>query len=188
MSFDVREGPCADLEVYGTIPISFSAETIFEVLDPDSDHPELRPKTTPRFTKDYDALPGHAPVDWETRFDTSGWRLFMAWSGPSPVGGIVAVHDAPEVEMLEGRSDLVLLWDVRVHPEARGQGVGRELLRRVEEWASRQGYSELKVETQNINVAACRFYESCGFDLRRAVTGAYPDLTDEVMLLWYKRL
>jgi hypothetical protein len=39
-----------------------------------------------------------------------------------------------------------------------------------------------------VNVPACRFYERCGFELRHAVAGAYPELPDEVMFLWYKRI
>jgi GNAT superfamily N-acetyltransferase len=188
MRFEFREGPCDSLQLYGTIPSSFAAEAILEVDELDSGSLRLRQTATPRFTKDYDTEPGHAPKDWGARFDTSVWRLFTAWSGATPVGGLLAIHDAPEVDMLEGRSDLVLLWDVRVHPDVRGHGIGRELLRRLEAWAAAQGYSELKVETQNINVVACRFYEACGFVLRRAVPGAYPTLPDEVMLLWYKRI
>ncbi len=83
---------------------------------------------------------------------------------------------------------IAVLWDVRVHPDARGRGVGRALIQRVEERAEARACSELKVETQNVNVPACRFYERCGFELRHAVAGAYPELPDEVMFLWYKRI
>ena len=94
----------------------------------------------------------------------------------------------PAIDMLEGRDDIAVLWDVRVHPDARGRGVGRALIQRVEEWAEARACSELKVETQNVNMPACRFYERCGFELRHAVAGAYPELPDEVMFLWYKRI
>jgi len=42
----------------------------------------------------------------------------------------------------------------------------------------------LKVESQNINVPACRFYDAQGCELRAVQHGAYPDLPDEVQLLW----
>ena len=42
------------------------------------------------------------------------------------------------------------------------------------------------VETQNVNVRACRFYARQGFALGAVNRDAYPDLPDEVLLLWYK--
>ena len=90
--------------------------------------------------------------------------------------------------MLEGRKDLALLWDVRVAPAFRTSGVGSILLAAAESWSIGQGAKELKVETQNINLPACRFYESCGFELRQANAGVYPGLPNEVQLLWYKSL
>ena len=47
---------------------------------------------------------------------------------------------------------------------------------------------ELKVETQNINVRACRFYARLGCELRVVRAGAYPQFPEEVQLLWYKTL
>ena len=46
----------------------------------------------------------------------------------------------------------------------------------------------LKVETQNINVPACRFYEAQGCILRAIDRCAYPQLPNEVRMLWYKDL
>jgi ribosomal protein S18 acetylase RimI-like enzyme len=41
--------------------------------------------------------------------------------------GAVVVLKTPSLTMLEGRDDLAMLWDIRVSPEARGQGVGTAL-------------------------------------------------------------
>jgi ribosomal protein S18 acetylase RimI-like enzyme len=90
--------------------------------------------------------------------------------------------------MLEGRDNLAVLWDIRVAPEARGQGVGSALFRSAEEWAKARGCRQLKVETQNINVAACRFYARQGCVLIRVDRHAYPELPEETQLLWYKVL
>jgi hypothetical protein len=46
----------------------------------------------------------------------------------------------------------------------------------------------MKVETQNINVPACRFYAKQGFALGAAHHFVYPALPEEVQLLWYKDL
>lgn len=96
--------------------------------------------------------------------------------------------DTPGVEMLEGRRDLAVLWDIRVAPEARGQGVGAALFRAAEEWARARGCSQFKVETQNVNVAACRFYARQGCVLTAIDPSAYPGLPGQIQLLWYKDL
>jgi GNAT superfamily N-acetyltransferase len=90
--------------------------------------------------------------------------------------------------MLEGRRDLAVLWDLRVAPQVRGRGVGAALFGAVADWAVGQGCRQLKVETQNTNVAACRFYARQGCVLGALNRFAYPDLPEEVQLLWYKVL
>ena len=90
--------------------------------------------------------------------------------------------------MLEGRKDLAVLWDIRVVPERRGCGVGAALFARAERWAAERGARRLKIETQNVNVAACRFYASRGCHLGAIHRFAYRDLPDETQLLWYKDL
>jgi hypothetical protein len=47
---------------------------------------------------------------------------------------------------------------------------------------------KLKVETQNINVPACRFYASQGCVLAAVNRMAYREPQDEIQLLWYKDL
>ena len=88
--------------------------------------------------------------------------------------------------MLEGRDDLAVLWDIRVAPPFRRTGVGRHLFDAVETWARPQGCRELKIETQDVNVAACRFYAAMGCELRVVRPGAYPEHPEETQMLWYK--
>jgi GNAT superfamily N-acetyltransferase len=92
------------------------------------------------------------------------------------------------VFMLEGRDDMAVLWDIRIHPEYLRQGCGSRLFSRAATWAHTKGCGMLKVETQNINVAACNFYASQGCELGGINRFAHPEFLDEVQLLWYKRL
>jgi len=137
--------------------------------------------------KDYDALEG-GPLGWSLRFDTKHWGRLVATADGQRVGGAVVVHDQPNIDMLEGRADLSLVWDLRVAPAWRGRGVGRRLFAAAELWARERGCRELKVETQNVNVAACRFYASAGCRLGVVNRSAYPQLPDEVQLVWFKKL
>jgi streptothricin acetyltransferase len=93
--------------------------------------------------------------------------------------------------MLEERSDLAVLRDIRVQPQYRRQGIGALLLGRVADWARQRGCTLLKIETQNVNVPACRFYASQSFELgviHRYAYAGQPHVADETMLIWYLRL
>jgi len=55
-----------------------------------------------------------------------------------------------------------VLWDIRVSAAERGTGIGSALFRAAEDWARARGCGWLKIETQNVNAAACRFYQKMG--------------------------
>jgi GNAT superfamily N-acetyltransferase len=179
------------LDAYASIPISYR---IVEILDPDSpaDSDSLLPFTSRTvgapIVKDYDAQPGNHPLDWPARFDLRDWGFLAAYSGDVRIGGCVIVAGCPDINMLEGRDELALLWDIRVAPAARNRGVGTLLLAAAESWAQARSARVLKVETQNTNVPACRFYASHGFILRAVHRGAYAELPSEAQFLWYKDL
>jgi GNAT superfamily N-acetyltransferase len=141
----------------------------------------------PPYVKDYDAI-GERPRDWAGRFDTSGWALLLARMEGECVGGAAIAWRTSGVDLLDGRSDLALLWDIRIAPAFRRRGVGRRLFEAAEDWARARGCRELKVETQNINVAACRFYAAFGCELRAIRQDADPQCPGEAQFLWYKAL
>lgn len=172
---------------YARIPIAFEVEVILDVA---ADHNGFRFSERPverAYVKDHDAIAGR-PVQWPGRFDVSQWGLMIARIEGRCIGGAAVAYDTPELDMLEGRSDLAVLWDIRVLPENRRRGIGAALFGAAEAWASARKCRQLKVETQNVNVAACRFYARRGFVLREAHRGVYPQCPDEVQLLWYKDL
>jgi GNAT superfamily N-acetyltransferase len=142
---------------------------------------------TPPYVKDYDA--DESPIDWPKQFDTRRWVFFLALNGAhSPLGAAAVAYDTPGVNMLEARRDLAVLWDIRVHPDARGRGLGRRLFARAVDWARARSCRQLKIETQNVNVGACRFYRRMGCELgaiHRYGYAAHPDAAHEAMLLWY---
>jgi GNAT superfamily N-acetyltransferase len=118
------------------------------------------------YTKNYGALDGEGPSQWPTRFDLSHWGVFAPKRTGQRVGGAAVAFRKHALAMLEKCQDLAVLWDIRVAPEARRQGVGSRLIGAVEAWARRRDCGQLKVETQNINLPACRFYARHGFMLR----------------------
>ncbi|MDP6982954.1 MAG: GNAT family N-acetyltransferase [Candidatus Latescibacteria bacterium] len=142
----------------------------------------------PPYVKDYDVIKGEEPTRWARRFDVSNWGILSAHIDGQRVGGIIMAWNTDGFSMLEDRSDLAVIWDVRVDDAARGQGVGRTLSGAGEQWARERGCKWLKVETQNINVDACRFYAKMGCHLGAINQHAYEDLPDEVQMLWVKQL
>jgi hypothetical protein len=66
--------------------------------------------------------------------------------------------------------------------------VGSALFARAAAWAKAKGCQQLKIETQNVNVPACRLYAKRGCELGAIRRWAYPGQNDEVQLLWYRDL
>lgn len=183
----VHERP-PSLDEYGNIPIAFEIRSVFNVSKLANDSFVLSERiVSAPVVKDYD-LTAERPVDYAKHFDLTNWGLFGARVGATRVGSAAVAFRSPGIDMLERRDDLAVLWDIRVSPEMRGKGVGSALLRAAESWASANGATSMKVETQNINVPACRFYSRHGYVLRAANHGVYAEFPDEIQLLWYKDL
>lgn len=78
--------------------------------------------------------------------------------------------------------------DITVDKKYRTLGVGKRLIDQAKQWAKEGNMPGIMLETQNNNVAACKFYEKCGF-----VIGGFDfliykglDMTnDEVAMYWY---
>lgn len=192
MVIEVREDSASALAEYARIPIAFEVREVFDVAADDDSAVGFvltkRGLDVP-YVKDYDAIEGESPALWAERFDVSNWVFLAAHCEGRRVGGAAIAFDTPGLDMLEGRGgDLAVLWDIRVAPEARGRGVGAALFRAAESHALARGCRQLKVETQNINVPACVFYARHGCELGAVNRFAYPELPDEIQLLWYKKL
>ena len=192
---ELREGSIEDVSELAAISIAFRVERVYDVHAVDAsvaDGPgrfRLSERTVDvPYVKDYDRINGEGPSQWASRHDIRQWGFLQARSSGQLLGGAVVAFRTPELLLLEGRSDLAALWDIRVAPDVRGQGLGSMLFRAAEEWARLRDCVTLRVETQNVNVPACRFYQRQGCVLSRVNPGAYPPLPDEVQLIWSKEL
>jgi GNAT superfamily N-acetyltransferase len=191
VSIEVAEESIDRLGEHAEVPIAFLVEQVLEVslVAGGLGGIALTERRVERpWIKDYDAIDGEGPTRWATRFDVSRWGLLAARDGAVRVGGAVVAFDTAGVDLLGGRTDVAVLWDLRVRPEARASGMGSRLFRAAETWARAHGCHTLKVETQNINVPACRFYQRMGCSLGVIDRFAYDSLPDEVQLMWFKEL
>ena len=186
----VRESP-AFLPDYARIPISFHVTHHLEPGLPGTALgavPFRLQPVDPPYVKDYDAIDGCRPAGWPARWDVGRWWIASCFVGKDRVGGAAVAFDTPGLEMLGGRRDVAVLWDIRVLPARRRQGIGARLFRAAEGWARSVGCRRLVVETQDVNVDACRFYARQGCTLASIDPHAYPGLPGEAQLIWHKDL
>ena len=113
------------------------------------------------FGSHYAREAAYGPEVWEDRA-TKGSAgddssTLLAFSGDAPVGIVSAFRDEDEPEVFA----IVAMW---VAPEARRAGLGRGLLRAVEEWIAAAGGSEIRLSVTNEAAAARRLYESAGYE------------------------
>ena len=95
---------------------------------------------------------------------------------------------AGQILVQEHWNRLAMIWDLAVDPPFRRQGVGRRLIAQAIGWAQARGLPGVMLETQQINVPACRLYESCGFVLGGFDYSLYRGImpgTREIALFWY---
>lgn len=129
----------------------------------------------PEYWKRY----GTDAVDYTTYIRNPDKAAFLAYVDKQTAGQIILRRNWNRYCYIE---------DIAVDQKFRQHGIGRRLIAAAIEWAKAGNLPGIMLETQNNNVAACRFYESCGFhlggldnDLYRGVDPA----TSEMALYWY---
>lgn len=188
---EIVEQPLSRLVELGQIPIKFDVRSVFDVhaIDTGQGGFSLVERILDQpYSKDYDALGGEGPLQWAAKWDISNWGLISAVAAGQWVGGCVLAYKTEGLNMLGGEHDVVALWDIRVRPEHRRCGIGARLFAAATRWGRERRCRLLKIETQNINVPACRFYAALGCVLGSVDRSAYAELPDEVQLIWHKAL
>lgn len=189
MKIEVKPVNRTTLSEYIKIPITFEVDSKVEIERVGSGLEGLilrEVRVEPTFIKDYDLE--EKPTDWLKVFNMDHWRVFQGLEEDELVGGAVVAMKTPEVHMLDGRDDLALIWDIRIKPDFRRKGVGTRLFKAAADWANSRGCRYLKIDTQNTNVKACRFYASQGCLLGEVNFFKYTAskfYRDDIMFCWY---
>lgn len=188
MNVQIVEEPVSVLPAYGEVSIAFEVKSqlCVELINNGLGGFLFKEEEIEEpYIKDTDQIEGEGPLQWSKTLDTTHWGVFSAYSDSQRVGGAVVAWKTPGIfYMLDNPDDVAALWDIRLHPDHRGQGIGAQLLSRVTNWARDKGCRLLKIETQNNNVSACRFYEHQGCTLGAINRYAYPNSLDEIQLIW----
>ncbi len=185
ITFQITEKPIHCLKKYEEIPIRFLVRSMYEIQGDDPATAVLIEKPVLRqWIKDYDAIKGEEPTRWAKLWDISNWGMLVAQKDDQWIGGCVLAYNTDGVHKLEGRNDITVLWDLRVHPDFRRKGIGKQLFSSAIRWAQKRNCIELKIETQSINVPACKFYQKQGCTLDKITRAAYYEFPDEIELIW----
>jgi streptothricin acetyltransferase len=183
---DLQEEPIADLRAHAAILNVFESQSIYDVRPVSGGFKLIERALEVPFRKTYDDC--EDPLTWPRELCTAQSVLIAAFFQDRRVGGIVAVVPTPGMLSWPHVPDVAVLWDLRVTSEHRRQSVATSLLDAAQAWGRGRGCAELNVETQNTNLAACKFYMRNGFVLQDARHGAYPRFPEEVQLIWKKRI
>lgn len=134
----------------------------------------------PAYTKRYSDEPSkEEDADYSAYIGNPDQIVYLAFAGDCVAGKIVLRKNWNQYAYIE---------DIQVDRAYRRHGIGRKLIEQAKRWAAAGGMPGLMLETQNNNVRACRFYESCGFEIGGFDTRLYKGIhkqTDEIALFWY---
>ena len=85
----------------------------------------VKEKITKHFERDYDKDGEDNPSAWSKQYNLNNWGIFAAMENGNTIGGAAVALDGPifPVRNLQ-RGDLAILWDIRVHPDFKRQGIG----------------------------------------------------------------
>lgn len=179
-----KELPLNKLEDYGNISFSYKTTKKYELkkINNGLGGILLELIDVPEFYKDFGMKINH----WKEMFDLTNWKFFVAYNEKNKIiAGCTVATNTSNCNMLEGRDDLALLWDIRVTDEYKCKGIGQHLFDMAKDFAKSNGFKKLKVECQNTNPAAVNFYHKQGMKLCGIDEYAYNEYPNEVQLLWY---
>ena len=140
------------------------------------------------YVKDFCICEDESVTRWDKQFDISNWAFFMAFDGERPIGAATVASRTEEIKMLAGRNDLAVLWDIRVDGDYKEQGVGQILFDMATKWSREHNLVQMKIECQNNNVPAVKFYHKQGAILSMVDEYAYynePEFRHETQFIWY---
>ncbi len=118
-------------------------------------------------------------IDYTTYINNPDKTIFFAY-----VDNIIA----GQIILRKNWNQFAHIEDIVVDAKFRKLGIGRILIEHAIEWAKKKNLPGIMLETQDNNVAACMFYEHCGFKLKGFDKYLYRSSKHnkyEIALFWY---
>ena len=119
-------------------------------------------------------------IAYSTYINNPAKVVFLAYINEKPAGQIV---------LRKNWNNFAYIEDIRVSSNFLSRGTGIALLEKAEEWAIAGGMPGIMLETQDVNVSACKLYEKAGFILGGVEKNLYSvkkNYEHETALFWYK--
>ncbi|GKX66485.1 GNAT family N-acetyltransferase [Inconstantimicrobium mannanitabidum] len=175
-------------EQYDKIPMLVHVKSILKLEKIQNGFGGILLKETP--CKEYlkDMGKDEKATDYAKNFDITNWAFFMAFNNNKPIGAATVVSRTVDIHMLDNRDDMSVLWDIRVDDAYKQLGVGTRLFNMAVDWSKLNGFKQMKIECQNNNVPAFKFYTKHGATLGKIDEYAYyhdEEEKDEVQLILY---
>jgi ribosomal protein S18 acetylase RimI-like enzyme len=141
-------------------------------------------KEIPRYVKSYssDSDEEITESDYSAYMANPNQMVYLAYLENKAVGQII---------LKKNWNNYAYVEDIKVDKHSRRYGVGRKLIEQAKQWAQSAGLPGIMLETQNNNVRACKFYESCGFVIGGFDSFLYKGLdetSNELAIFWYLTL
>lgn len=174
---------------YDMIPMSLRVECEYKLVKPNNGLGGITFAEIPvePYIKNFCVGKDESVTRW-LRWDLSNWGFFMTFDEGDPIGAAAVATRTKDVNMLCQRDDLAVLWDIRVVDGYKHRGIGQALFQKAAEWSRAQGMMQMKIECQNNNVPAVKFYHKQGAVLGAIDEYAYyndPYAKDEIQFIWY---
>uniref|UniRef100_A0A7C5V5B6 [Ribosomal protein bS18]-alanine N-acetyltransferase n=1 Tax=Caldicellulosiruptor owensensis TaxID=55205 RepID=A0A7C5V5B6_9FIRM len=101
--------------------------------------------------------------------------IYYVYEEDSKVWGFAGMHNIVD----EGH-----ITNIAVHPQKRGQGIGRLLLSALISYAKENGLVGLTLEVRSKNYVAISLYKSLGFGQEGIRKNYYSDPPDDAIIMW----
>ena len=121
-------------------------------------------------------------------FEEKDYRSYISNPDKTVYFAYVDGQLAGQIGVIKHWNAYAWIDDFAVDVRFRRRRIGRAMMQRVADWAKARHLPGIMLETQDVNVPACRFYENFGFRLYGFDTYLYKGLnptTDEIALYWY---
>lgn len=106
--------------------------------------------------------------DWRELLSDPRAVYYAMFDGERLVGNVF-IYD------WQGENDYIKIMSLAVHPDSRGRGLARELLRHVRTAAEKPGIRRVCAETRASNAAMQRVFDACSYRLSKIEEGLFDD-------------
>lgn len=94
-----------------------------------------------------------------------------------------------QIRLRSNWNGFALIEDIGIAKDWRQKGIGTALLEKAVEWAKQNNFAGLMLETQDVNVSACRFYAKNKFVIGAVdnmLYSTFPTANEKAIFWYYK--